>query len=91
MIVPLYSIRDKLSGFSWPTVDTNDQTAIRNFTYAVNAGNNNMSFSPGDYDLYKVGFFDSERGILIQNESGVNEFIISGTNVFGKKDSDVSG
>lgn len=47
MKVPFYSIRDKLAGFGYPTVDLNDQTAKRNFAVAVNNPSvNSMSFAP---------------------------------------------
>lgn len=90
MKVPFYSIRDKLAGFGYPTVDLNDQTARRNFAVAVNNPQvNSMSFAPGDYDLYKVGFFDTETGQILSLESGVPEFVVSGTSVFNVDDNKI--
>lgn len=87
MKVPMFSIRDKLAGFAWPQVDTNNDTAVRNFAFAINNGDPSLlNFSPGDYDLYLVGYFDSEKGIFESTESGIPEFVISGTNVFNKGD-----
>lgn len=87
MIVPMFSIRDKLSGFGWPQIDTNEQTAKRNFAFAVNSPQaNNMTFSPGDYDLYHVGDFDTEKGVFIPTKSGVPDFVVNGQSVFTAKE-----
>lgn len=58
--------------------DQNDQTAIRGFAYAIN-NNNVMNFSPKDYDLYKVGEFDVDKGVI--NALKVPVLIASGVNV----------
>lgn len=90
MKVPFYSIRDKLAGFGYPTVDLNDATAKRNFAVAVNnPGVNSMSFAPGDYDLYKVGFFDTENGSILPTDTGLPEFIVSGSSVFNIDDNKI--
>lgn len=60
----LYSIRDRKVGFMAPVIDTNDETARRNFSMAViNRDSLYMAF-PDDYDLYFVGTFDSESGLV---------------------------
>lgn len=59
----IYSYRDVKCGFMPPQCDQNDAAAIRGFSYAVN-NNNLMNFAPKDYDLYKVGEFDVEKGII---------------------------
>lgn len=90
MKVPMFSVRDKLSGFGWPTIDTNERTAQRNFAAAVNSPQaNNMTFAPGDYDLYLVGYFDSETGLLTPTETSVPQFVCSGSQVFGIHDNNV--
>lgn len=61
-----------------PQCDQNDQTAIRGFAYAIN-NNNVMNFSPKDYDLYKVGEFDVDKGVI--NALKVPVLIASGVNV----------
>lgn len=87
MKVPVYSIRDKFSGFGWPTVDTNDATAKRNFSFAVNnPAPNNMTFAPGDYDLYKIGFFDNDTGVFEKTEGGIPEFIVNGASLVVQKE-----
>lgn len=59
---PVYVIRDALNGFGSPFIDSNDFSAKRNFAFAVNNNGDTMSFSPKDYDLYKLGEFDHETG-----------------------------
>lgn len=77
----LYCIRDNLSGFGTPVFDVSDQTAKRAFSYAIN-NNPDMNFSPSDYDLYKVGTFDSETGLFAATESGLPELVVKGSSVF---------
>lgn len=65
MRYPVYSYRDLKVAFGQPIVEMNDQTAIRGFAYAINQNEGLMNFSPKDYDLYRIGEFDAEKGILI--------------------------
>lgn len=65
MKYPVYSYRDLKVAFGQPIVEMNDQTAIRGFAYAINQNQGLMNFSPKDYDLYRIGEFDAEKGILI--------------------------
>lgn len=83
MIFPIYSIKDSKVGFTPPTVDQNDGSAIRNFAYAINNGGI-MNYSPNDFDLYKIGEFNDESGIV--NSFKPPEFIVAGISVFGEKD-----
>lgn len=82
MIYPVYSIKDHKVGYMPPTVDQNDGSAIRNFSYAVNSGGI-MNYSPNDFDLFKIGDFDDEKGKMI---GIVPELVVSGSSVFGEKD-----
>lgn len=78
----LYSIRDNKAGFWSPREDINDDTALRNFAFAVNT-NELMMFRPNDYDLYFVGTFDDERGLMEPAEP--IKYIASGGSVFNEK------
>lgn len=60
----VYCIRDLKSGWLSPTVDINDQVAIRNFVYAVQH-NELFSDFANDYSLYKIGDFDTETGDIV--------------------------
>lgn len=81
MIYPLFAIRDIKVGFMSPNADQSEQSAIRNFAYAVNS-EGLMNYSPKDFDLYKVGSFDSETGAL---DPCVVQLVCSGVDVFEDK------
>ena len=57
----IYSVRDKLSGYMNISLEKGDAIATRSFTTLVNTPDTVLFANPGDYDLYKVGEFDSER------------------------------
>lgn len=81
MKFPVYSYRDSKVGFGSPIVETNDQTAVRGFSFAMNNPQGMMNFAPGDYDLYKIGEFDPDKGILYSEDIPV--MICSGASVVG--------
>ena len=84
MKYPVYAVRDVHVGFNSPMTDLNDNCAIRNFTYAINNPNNGvMNFSPKDYDLYKIGDFDTDSGFITSEI--VPLLICSGSSVFGSE------
>lgn len=64
MIYPMHAIKDTKTGFLQPTCDINQETAVRNFAQAVNRKDTIMGFSPSDFELYKVGEYDTESGII---------------------------
>lgn len=80
MKYPLFSYRDVMVGFMPPQADQSEQTAIRGFSYAINNKEGLMNFSPKDYDLYKVGVFDTESGTI---EPCTPVLIVAGTSVYG--------
>lgn len=84
MKYPVYSIRDKIRNkFGVDLmVQDNDQAALRTFSYIINNPNGLPSFSPSDYDLFKIGSFDCESG---QFESILPEFVVNGGSVFVEK------
>ncbi len=81
MIFPVYSYRDKETGFGSPIVESNDNTARRGFSMQMNNPNSLMNFSPADFDLYKIGTFDPDTGKLASD--GVPVLICSGASVIG--------
>lgn len=67
MIFEVFSIRDLNAGFNQPFCEVNARVAKRNFAYAVN--NSDLpGFAPGDFDLYKLGTFDSNTGMFSSEE-----------------------
>lgn len=77
----MYSICDKYTNYIFPFPAYSDQAAIRNFSVEINS-NPVAKNSPADFDLFKVGSFDTESGIV---EAIVpSEHISAGMNVFRK-------
>lgn len=61
----LYSLRDRLAdAFRSVTVDSNDMTAKRNFSYAVN-NSSELLFQSKDLELCKIAEFDVHTGAVI--------------------------
>ena len=82
MIWPIYSIRDNAAAsFGMPIVEQNELTAVRGFRFSL-SGQGTMGFAPEDYDLYKIGEFDSEKGEV---KSQIPVLVISGVSASEKK------
>ncbi len=69
MIYGIYSIRDHLTGYMQPVIETSDPAALRNFAMAINRfprekGASLMSWRPSDYDFFRLGDFDTETGMI---------------------------
>lgn len=82
MIYTLYAIRDKFQGFMSPQPDQSDESAKRNFAFAINNNPGIMGFAPADFDLFAVGSFDSQSGKVTEI---VQQFICNGQEVFNEK------
>lgn len=80
MKYPIYSYRDSKVGFMPPQCDQSDASAIRGFAYAINGNNGMMNYAPKDFDLFKVGEFDTDTGSII---ACVPVQIASGASVYG--------
>lgn len=64
MILRVYSMQDRFSGFMQPTFELNDQVAIRNFEHAILATDGILHSHPADFTLCYIGDFDSVSGVL---------------------------
>lgn len=60
----VYCMRDQITGYQTPTFELNDAAAIRNFSYAIKQPNTLLFASAKDFDLMKIGEFDTETGII---------------------------
>lgn len=60
----LYAIRDAKVGFMSITVDANDSSARRNFEHACANTSSLFYTHPHDYDLYKLGVYDTDSGVI---------------------------
>lgn len=59
----VYAIRDELTGFLAPTLDSSDPVACRSFRAAL-AASPVMVKNPADFSLYRIGVYDSDSGLL---------------------------
>lgn len=65
MKLGIYSMRDAQSGFLAPTLDTNDDTARRNFAHSVMMTNDSLFFThAADFSLHKIGEFETATGLI---------------------------
>lgn len=63
MILSMYSIRDSLTGFLTPVIESNDAVAMRNFSVAMES-DSTLTHSPKDFDLFKIAVFDTDSGVV---------------------------
>lgn len=64
MKYPMYAIRDIKTTFFPPQVANNEEEAKRNFAMMVNNPSGVIGFAPKDFDLFYVGEWDSEKGVM---------------------------
>ena len=81
MILNLYAMKDKKTGFLNPQIDTNHASAKRNFQLglATARGDSIMAFAPEDFELYYLGEFDNKTGQVSQPT--IPEFLIDGASL----------
>lgn len=60
----VYAVRDSLLGFGMPIIRDNDAVASRAFDYDLNVDGNPMASHPEDFQLYRIGSFDTDTGIV---------------------------
>lgn len=83
MTYPVYSVRDLKGDFYSPRIDQNDESAIRWFSMTVNTPETLTNFAPADFQLFRIGTFDSEIGLI--SPLNLPVLLISGNEVFGKE------
>lgn len=71
MILKLYVIRDQRTSYMTPSVDYNDQSAVRNFEHAVLQKDSLFNTHAEDYSLYRIGEYDNNTGRVVPEESPV--------------------
>lgn len=77
----VYSVRDCKVGFGNPFIDVSDSSAQRGFFFAYSNPSSMVNFSPNDFSLYRIGRFDSDKGII---ERVTPEFICCAVDFVGK-------
>ena len=70
MMYGVYAVLDKKTGYLPPQIDLNDASAIRNFNHACRSTDSLMYSSGSDYELYKIGEYNTDNGSfeLIEKE-----------------------
>lgn len=81
MIMNVYSIRDVKAGYLAPSLDINDQTAARGFKYAFSKPDTLQFSNVQDYDLFRIGTFDNETGVMCPCDK---ELIFEGASLLRK-------
>lgn len=92
MILNVYAMRDKHTGFLAPTFEVNDHVAIRAFSYALlNSPGSVLGFAPADFDLFYLGTYDTDSGYI--TSLAVPSLVVTGQSAFNYsvvKDKEVS-
>lgn len=83
----LYCVKDELVGFGIPTAEQNEQTALRNFSYAANQKGTLIYENSKDYSLYYVGEFNTDTGVFAGLP--IPEKLVDANSVIDKKDENV--
>jgi hypothetical protein len=81
MIVNVYAMRDLKSNFMSPTVSVNDAVAMRSFESAIESSNNELFTHRNDFQLYRIGTYDMDKGQLIPEDLPV--LVCEGKDVVG--------
>lgn len=84
MIRPMYCIRDRKGEFWSPSIDQNDDSAIRNFGHMINTGDTIMNYCPGDFELCRIGKFNSQTGEVIPENPVI--VLVSGDSIDWRRD-----
>jgi len=83
MISTFYSVKDLKVGVYLPAFCLqNDISAVRAFGYSVRdkTVQTNLSLYPADFELYKVGTFDDQSGVIT---GGMPVFVCSAVSCIG--------
>ena len=78
MIYGIYAIKDVKVGFMQPFMQVNDGVAVREFRNIVNSHNNLVSTNYTDMELYKLGEYSLDTGLI---ESEVS-YLVKGVDVY---------
>ncbi len=61
----VYVVKDLKTTYMTPMIDNNDESAKRGFMNAMlNPANTVFRMNPQDFELYRIGYYDSETGVI---------------------------
>lgn len=76
----IFSIKDKKAdAFNTPFFSHNKATAEREFRRLVADPQSHLFHHPGDFELYQVGFWNSEVGVIVSADAPV--FVIGADSI----------
>lgn len=76
----IFSVFDKKAGvYSTPFVSHSLATATRDFGSAVNDSSSQISKFASDYELFMVGEWDEDSGLIVSGSSPV--FVVAGSSL----------
>lgn len=78
MILKLYSIKDKLMDFTGPIAFKDDKVAKRMFEAFMTKTKDEDHTDPKYWDLYCIGEFDNETGVIKGYEQSQLKLIMEG-------------
>lgn len=81
MRIGFYCVKDDLLGYQSPFCSMNDEAAKRDFSMMIKREGTIFNVHPENFNLYRLGTFDSESGIV----DNKNEFLIAGTSFITKE------
>ncbi len=81
MKYPVYAWKDVKIGFGAPKLALNDEVAKREFGYELNREGSIMQYSPADYELYKIGEYNTDNGHF--DSLTLAEYLVNGRDVYG--------
>ena len=64
MVLNIYSIRDTFTGYGQIFLEQSDPVAVRGFRFALSKKDSAMFTDPKDFDLMRIGTFDTETGTI---------------------------
>lgn len=78
MKLVMCAMRDQLTGFMNPFPVVNEGVAKRDFKIVINDKDQKLYYNPAHFDLYRIGDFDTETGVLVPCDP---EIIVTGLSV----------
>lgn len=81
MMQTLYSIRDIKSIYQIPFNLPNDDVAIRTFKMLCKDDSTDFGKFPEDMELWKVGYFNTENGVIMAIDGMNPEYMIGGRDI----------
>lgn len=77
MKYPMYCVRDTKVGFDPQIIiQANESAAVRGFKFLISNPEAMQGKFPEDYELYQVGEFDTDSGLIVS--CAPPQFVVSG-------------